>query len=95
MVLLPHGLQETILRGSAPEQNALTILLTNFVLQTNFPVIGHTLGLLKPRAFHVQIFMKVRSRRALVPVRLLSLLAVPHLFLPLQDKKCVLLAGPC
>lgn len=36
VVLLPHGLQETILRGSAPEQNTLTILFNKFCSSDQF-----------------------------------------------------------
>lgn len=97
MIFLPHGVEGKVLRGSAlfaPEQKTLTILFNKFCSSDQSAVMRNAVSLLKPRVPNVQIFMKVRARWALVPVKLLSLLALPHLFLPLQDKKCVLLAGP-
>lgn len=95
VVFLPHGLEETVLRDDAWFAHKLKhydySVLINFPLQTNVPVMGDTLGLLKPRTPNVQscIFTKVRSRWALAPCRLSGLVAAPHLFVPPQDRKCV------
>lgn len=65
VIFLPHALEGTVLRGSAwfaPEQNTLTTLFNKFCSSDQSSVMGDTLGLLKPRAPNVQIFMKVRAR---------------------------------
>lgn len=65
MIFLSHGVEGTVLRGSAwfaPEQNTLTILFNKFYSSDQSSVMGDALGLLKPIVPNVQIFMKVRAR---------------------------------
>lgn len=64
MIFLLHGLEGTVLSGSAwfaPEQNTLTILFDKLCSSDQSSVMMHSVCL-KPRVPNVRIFTKVRAR---------------------------------